>query len=211
MSEASSTVRTMSKPSYEIPGLRELHQEMRRVKVDRCSFSYRDGRAQVTVAFLVDEAPYALLIVVRGPRTYCFELKVHPGYRVDAMLGEHYGPLKDALGIISSYTSTERWKPRSFFDRLGENTPTRLPPNTPPVPPELITQVRRDVDEASKVYFVGWIMHGRGSGKHVTAANLDKTRRLLSPKFADRCARSNMSSVWSDDPARKREIVPPPA
>lgn len=195
-------------PSFEVPGLRQLHHLMRRVRVDRCSYAYRDGRAEVTVAFLTDERPYALLIVVRGPTTHCFERQVHPGYRIDPFLGEHFGPLKEALGISGS-TGAEPWGPIPFFTKLGANVPLTLSPHTPPPPPELIAQCRRDVDEADKIYFVGWKIHTRESGRHVTAENLEKTRRLLHSTFAEHCERSNISSVWTDDPARSRRVVAP--
>lgn len=179
---------------------------MREDGVDRTIFSYRNNQARLDVVFLVDETPYVLLIGARGVIPYSFELPVLPGYRVPLLFNEHLKPLMDALGVRPNPDSPFRTS--LFLEDLNRHIPATV--NARDLPTDLL--VRRasasDVEEADKVYFVGWVAHS--DGRRVSPQNLDKTRRILGAATADRCRRSNVSTRWSAVSAERSTIGPIP-
>jgi hypothetical protein len=189
-------------PTKALGALRLLHQRMREEGVDRTTFSYRNNRARLDVVFLIDETPYVLLIGVRGETPYSFELPVLPGYRVPLLFNEHLKPLMDALGVRPNPDSPFRTS--LFLDDLDRHIPDYV--NARDLPTDLLSRraAASDVEEADKVYFVGWVAHG--DGRRVSAQNLDKTHRILGAATAERCRRSNVSSRWSAIPGERSTI-----
>lgn len=61
-----------------------------------------------------------------------------------------------------------------------------------------MVRVVRDVEDAEKVHFVRFIPHARDGKRHVTDANLAKTRRLRGQHVHDWCKRNNVSTGWTD-------------
>ncbi|MCS7465006.1 DUF6037 family protein [Paenibacillus doosanensis] len=57
---------------------------------------------------------------------------------------------------------------------------------------------RKDVEEADKIYFMGWL-DKTISGNKATPNNLEKTRLLLGQDAYVRCKAKNVSSRWTDD------------
>lgn len=195
-----------SQPMKVLRAFRTLHQRMREEDVDRTTFSYRNNRARLDVVFLVDETPYVLLIGVRGEIPYSFELPVLPGYRVPLLFNEHLKPLMDALGVRPNPDSPFRTS--LFLEDLNGHIPDSV--NARDLPTDLLSRrvTASDVEEADKIYFVGWVAHS--DGRHVGPQNLDKTRRILGAATADRCRRSNVSSRWSAVAAEHSTIGPIP-
>lgn len=187
----------------ELPALRVLHQAMRSEHVDRTSFSYRNNQAQLDIVFIVDEAPFVLLIGARSRSPHSFELPVLPGYRVPLLFNEHLRPLMDALGIQASPAS--RFKTSLFLKDLNAHVPSA--PRGGDLPTDLLAgrAAAADVEERDKVYFVGWVAHN--DGRSVTDANLDKTRRILGAATMNRCRLSNISSRWSALPSDRHPIT----
>ncbi|QIM16033.1 rloe protein [Leucobacter insecticola] len=190
----------------ELPALRLLHQRMRQESVDRTTFSYRNNRARLDVVFLVDENPYVLLIGARSEAPYSFELPVLPGYRVPLLFNERLKPLMDALGVRPNPDSPFRTS--LFLKDLNEHIPDFV--NARDLPTDMLSRriAASNVEEADKIYFVGWIAHN--DGRNVSPKNLDKTRRILGAATADRCQRSNVSTRWSAVAADRSAIGPVP-
>lgn len=72
-------------------------------------------------------------------------------------------------------------------------------------------RVVRDVEEAHKVHFIRFIPHARDGKRHVTEANLAKTRRLRGQHVHDWCKRNNVSTGWTDVPpvnSTKQDALP---
>lgn len=195
-----------SQPTKALSALRLLHQRMREEGVDRTTFSYRNNRARLDVVFLFDETPYVLLIGVRGEIPYSFELPVLPGYRVPLLFNEHLKPLMDALGVRPNPDSP--FKTSLFLEDLNRHIPDTV--NARDLPTDILARrgTASDVEEADKIYFVGWVAHS--DGRHVSPRNLDKTRRILGTATADRCRRSNVSTRWSAVAAERSVIGPIP-
>src|SRR5699024_6151958 len=59
-----------------------------------------------------------------------------------------------------------------------------------------IIRYNRDIEQADKVYFCGWIYHTTKSNAQPT--NLEKTRLLMGEAAYKRCCERNISSKWTD-------------
>lgn len=56
----------------------------------------------------------------------------------------------------------------------------------------------RDVEDADKVHFVRFVPHARDGKRHVTEANLAKTRKFMGQHIHDWCQRNNVSTGWTN-------------
>lgn len=61
-----------------------------------------------------------------------------------------------------------------------------------------MVRVVRDMEDGEKVHFVRFIPHARDGQRHVTEANLAKTRKLMGQAAHDWCQRNNVSTGWTD-------------
>lgn len=199
---ATASVGTPSGPTFALTRLRALHRDMRSKRLDRSTFSYRNNRVSVEIVFLIDEHPYALLFGVRGARPYSFELPVYPGYRVPLRFDRHLRPLLDALGV--TWNPASPFSTKLFLQDLNSHIPSYSAARDLPTDLLASRSAAVDIEEADKVYFVGWIAHN--NGRSVSTANLEKTRRLLGGRIAERCERSNVSSRWSALTRDRRRI-----
>lgn len=60
-----------------------------------------------------------------------------------------------------------------------------------------IASISRDVEDAHKIYFLGWLSHdGLRSGP--SPDNLAKTKRICGRATYDTCLRHHISSRWTD-------------
>ena len=71
-----------------------------------------------------------------------------------------------------------------------------------------IAYYKRNVPEADKIFFRGW-MHHRADGK--TVRNVEKTRMMMGDQIADFCEKNNISSMWSDKQRDAKPFQPPPS
>ncbi|MDK8283237.1 DUF6037 family protein [Actinotignum sp. GS-2025f] len=165
------------------------------------------------------QPPYKLLIAThKTPIPWCHIYEVEEIAKgvlaTETYLGDDYGPLLQALGI-GGHGGTVKL-PIGNIVKAASNAAARqnvrewVPPQN--IPPSL----RRNVEESEKIYFYGWLDHQtENAGRHVTAANLDKTARLLGLDIARFCKTNNISSRWTDRPspasreANKQRPLPP--
>jgi hypothetical protein len=136
--------------------------------------------------------------------TYAFEVEVSQDCFVTPYLGRHYGRLLDALGVEKGENP---FRTVNFFRELDSYVPNR-PPHRVFTRPDLVARTRGDVEEADKVYFVGWVAHG--DDRHVTSENLRKTFNLLGADAANSCRRNNVSSRWAAVHSQARQVTSPP-
>jgi hypothetical protein len=183
-----------------LTGLKSLFKSMRRQDLERVRFQYIHGRVAFDVFFFIDEDPFCLLF---GAVMFnvAFELAVRPGFEVDPHLPpEAYGALCKALGL--RYDPQNPFSVKAFLTQFNAQIPSEIGPNT--VRPEQILQYRRDVEEVEKIYFFQW-RDNSVRGENVTPENLLKTRRILGISAYEVCKRRNISSCWTDDPAKRRD------
>ncbi|KQQ18752.1 hypothetical protein ASF48_17695 [Rathayibacter sp. Leaf299] len=187
-----------------LPRLRTLHAQMRAAGETRCRFTWptrRHGR-EFSVVFLTDLRPMVLLFGLCGGQL-AFEFDVDADYSFRPFLGEKYSALLDALGLRPD--REDPFRPSAFFQDFADVIPVALA-STRPVTPRDVPRTRQ-IEDAEKIYFIGWRYHGAGS--HVSFANLEKTRVLLGEEFHHRCRDGNISSCWSDDPHADHPAQPP--
>ncbi len=182
----------------KLDGLVPLYKDMRAKQLERIRFDYRHGRVSFDVYFFVDGSPYLLLFGARGYNV-AFEVTVERGFEINPrMSGDDYKALCAALGL--EYDPEHPFSPKAFFETFSGHIPASVPANHS-VRPQDVVRFRRDVEEASKVYFCGW-RDNTVRGDNVTEKNLLKTRELLGQKAYERCKAKNISSCWTDDPKK---------
>lgn len=189
-----------------LDGLRNLYNSMRAQGISRYRFNYQRGPASFDVMFLIDESPFALLFGAKG-HTLSFEFKVQAGFRVvDPQLDKpDYATLCSILGL--QYDPNNKFSPGGFLRDFNNHIPAHANP-THKAEPHDIARVRRNVEDAHKIYFCGW-RDNKPRGERVTPQNLEKTLQLLGPKTAASCAKKNVSSCWTDIPGGKVEVTDP--
>ncbi len=117
------------------------------------------------------------------------------GFLIDSTMShEKYSELCRILGL--QYDPTNKFKPMYFFSEFNKNIPQKADRKNIPKPHE-IAGYRKDVEEADKIYFMGWLDNTTNDNK-VTRKNLEKTRLLLGNDAYKRCNAKNVSSRWND-------------
>ncbi|CAH0445696.1 hypothetical protein LMG10661_01881 [Ralstonia syzygii subsp. syzygii] len=188
-----------------VEGLRQLHKSMRALDLDRYRFRYRHGRAEFDVFFFADGSPYKLLFGARG-HAFAFEFDVQSGYRVIPQLSkDDYKTLCRVLGL--TYDPNNPFSVKGFLSDFSSHVPGeatiagRVSPND-------LGPYRPHVDEADKVYFIGWLNH-HGQKTDVSEANLAKTRELLGVRAYQTCKTRRISSRWTNDAGKATDYYPP--
>mgnify|MGYP006273080993 FL=1 len=97
--------------------------------------------------------------------------------------------------------------PRFFFVQFNKNVPNVASINVKAEPHE-IAQYRKVAEEKDKIYFLGWRNNDVREEK-VSETNLAKTKDLLGKKAYARCSSKNISSCWTDDPAKAKTVQLP--
>lgn len=186
--------------------LKLLYRSMRSQKIDRYKFEYLHGRVTFSVFFFIDESPFVLLFGAKE-HNFSFELKVHRGFNVEPHLDNAtYKQLCEALEL--RYDPDNPFSPSSFLTDFNHHIPPVAYPLHKAKPHEII-QYRRNVEEVDKIWFCGW-RDNVIRNQSVTPENLNKTRVLLGERAFQRCRQKNISSCWTDDPARATEVILPP-
>ena len=182
-----------------------IARQMRALGMTRASFRYETRHAQLEVAYVLDVEPNVLLIGITGRNPFAFEVAIDHQCRVKPFLSpDDYHALLDALGVERD--PDHPFSIRGFFDYLDQCVPSRPDPGGAP-DPDFIAQFWNDVEDADKVYFVGWRHNPPGS--HVTGDNLAKTQRLIGQGARESCARLNISSCWTADRNDKNPVTHP--
>lgn len=118
-------------------------------------------------------------------------------YEIDAYLGDTYAPLAEALGTGAG--SGQPLRSSDFLREIDAKLPHTVTAGDKATPADVV-RVVRDVEDADKVHFVRFIPHARDGQRHVTEANLAKTRKLMGQHIHDWCQRNNVSTGWTDVP-----------
>lgn len=130
-------------------------------------------------------------------------------YDVNPYLGTDYGDFRAALGIPEGQPGAPRWSPETIFESLEQQIPhLRLHTYN-------IEQARqfidpRTVEEAAKIYFMGWMAWGPGQGP--SAKNLAKSELLLGsqvPNIRQISIDTNASTAWTADPTKAKGFYLP--
>ncbi|NEN83073.1 DUF6037 family protein [Paenibacillus elgii] len=187
----------------KLDGIISLYNDMRQLSLKRYRFGFRYNNVAFDVFFFIDESPYKLMFGVKAENFY-FEVDVKKGFVIDSTLShEKYSELCRILGL--QYDPINKFKPIYFFSEFNKNIPQKADRKNTPKPHE-IAGYRKDVEEADKIYFMGWL-DNTTNDKKVTPKNLEKTRLLLGKDAYKRCNAKNVSSRWTDDIKKAQEVT----
>jgi hypothetical protein len=174
-------------------------------EIDRYRFGYANGKAAFDVFFFIDEIPFILLFGVKGDN-YCFEIEILKGFQINLPLcKEIYTNLCRILGL--KYDPSNRFSPKDFFEQFNTFIPS-IANKTSEAKPHEFAKYYPHIEEANKVYFLGW-RDNKIRGEKVTPENLLKTRKLLGSKVSEMSLSKNISSCWTDDPAKTKMFFLP--
>ena len=114
-----------------------------------------------------------------------------------------FDSLLDALGLTGR--TGRPWPASQLLDAADYGAISARPRAWIP-PQDLPQAARTGIEEEHKTSLFGWTDHvAHPRTGHVTAQNLDKTRRLLGKDIAQHCKTHDISSCWTtpDDPRAK--------
>lgn len=189
----------------KLDGLVGLYRSMKKQEIDRYRFEYRHGRALFDVFFFIDESPFILLFGAKG-EAFSFEVEVGVGFNINPTLDR--GTYKELCCILGlKYDPNNPFSPKGFFAQFNKHVPHTASINNK-VEPHQIAQYRSIAEEEDKIYFIGWRNNGL-RGERVSETNLAKTKCLLGQKAYERCKSKNISSCWTDDPAKAKKVLVP--
>ncbi|HPL66620.1 MAG TPA: DUF6037 family protein [Smithellaceae bacterium] len=189
----------------KLDGLKPLYRSMKDQEIDRYRFGYTNGKASFDVFFFIDESPFILLFGVKGDKL-SFEIEIFPGFQINLPLcKETYNNLCMILGL--KYDPSNRFSPKDFFSQFNISIPSTAN-KTSEAKPHEFAKYYPHLEEANKVYFLGW-RDNQTRNEHVTTENLLKTRKLLGVKVSEMSLSKNFSSCWTDDPAKAKKFFLP--
>jgi hypothetical protein len=178
---------------------------MRSQNIERYKFQYKNGKALFDILFFIDESPFILLFGVKS-ENFSFELEVKNGFIISTKLDNlTYKELCRVLGL--TYNPNSVFKPEDFFVDFNRKIPATANTNNQPAPHD-IAPYRSVAEDSDKIYFTRWLDNNT-TNNHVTEKNLEKTKTLLGQKAYETCKRKNISSCWTDDPTKRRQITNP--
>lgn len=179
--------------AMKLEQLAHLHSDMKAQVITKTKFEFRFRNLLFSVIYIAEQFPHELLFGCRA-HTLFFVVEVSRDFTISTYLGDSYRALLDALGLEPNQNN--RFSPNVFFEEFKVAIPqTTSPANVPTVTD--IASNRRDVEDADKIYFLGWLPHD-GVRSRPSAANLAKTKRICGPATYDLCLRNHISSRWTD-------------
>ncbi|WP_434031670.1 DUF6037 family protein [[Pseudomonas] boreopolis] len=173
-----------------MPGLARLHAAMRAARIERVRFRIEHNHLSFEGVFLTDVQPWEFALACVG-RNLVLLFHVNRRYEIDAYLGDTYAPLAEALGTGAG--SGQPLRSSDFLREIDAKLPHTVTAGDKATPADVV-RVVRDVEDADKVHFVRFIPHARDGQRHVTEANLAKTRKLMGQHIHDWCQRNNVST-----------------
>jgi hypothetical protein len=174
--------------------LKSLYIEMKEANEDRQQFEFEYNGVLADVFLFIDQQPFIMAFGIKLTQTY-FEVPVKPGFIVNGYLD------KELLDIIIEefhieYNPNHKYSPLDFLQAVNKQIPQTLK-ETRPVTPRNIAHYHRNVEDADKLYFCGFLDNSKARNK-VTNENLIKTRLLMGEEAYQRCKRENLSTKWTD-------------
>jgi len=181
----------------KLENLELLHRNMKAQDLTKTAFDFQFRDLNFAVIYLAEVFPHELLIGCRAHNLFLV-VEVSEAFEISTYLGYHYAELARALGL--RYDPENPFKSSVFFEALRQAIPpTTTPANTPSMTD--IARHSRDVEDADKVYFLGWINHD-GKQSKPSQENLAKTKRICGQEAYEICLRYHISSRWTDEADR---------
>lgn len=184
----------------KLDNLRHLYYEMLKEKSTRQEFDFEYNGVNADVFFFIDKKPFILAFGIKLTQAY-FELEVKPGFEVETLFSHKiYDLITKEFHI--NYDPNHKYSPFDFLRYVNDKIPHHIK-ETRAAEPRLIAHYHRDIEEADKIYFCGFINH-RAEGRHVSSENLRKTRLLMGEDAYQRCLAENISTKWTNEIGKDR-------
>lgn len=193
----------------KLTNINQLYNEMKENKQPRQQFQIEYNHVLADVFFFIDQTPFVLAFGIVATQAY-FELQVSTGFQVIPVFDkEIYDLIIREFHI--RYDPNHKFRPLDFLEAINRKLPQHVSA-TKSVEPRHIAKYHRDIDEAEKIYFCGFISQ-RKFGRNVSQKNLNKTRTLMGEAAYQRCLKEKISTKWTDEKGADRyrqwkEIAP---
>ncbi len=183
--------------AMKLESLSQLYNNMKAQGLTKTKFDFRFRTLLFSVIYVAEQFPHELLFGCRTSNLF-FVVRVSKNFEVSTHLGENYSVLVKALGLHSDPSNP--FSPNVLFEGLKAAIPlTTTAANTPNIVE--IASLSRDVENADKIYFIGWLNHDGISSKP-SLENLAKTKRICGQVAYETCIQHHISSRWTDDIGR---------
>lgn len=187
-------------------GLEPLYRSMRQQNMGRAKFYYQLNHLRFECLFFTDTKPFELVMGCLGNNFAIF---------VDVLQGFEIKPFIEPPGtfhalcqaLFQGTGSAHRFSATDFFAEFNRHIPQTTAPQHAPTAQDAV-RYYPNTEEADKLHFCGWLDNTLRSNR-VSSANLAKTRRIFGQNAHDFCQRRNLSTRWTDDPARAQAFALP--
>ncbi len=174
--------------------LHNLEKIMRDNDIERYRFEYTHNGHRFDTIFLIDQNPFKLWLgAIRGDFVLGFDVSPND-FSINAYIdGDNYSSLCSFLGL--EYQKGKPFSSSAFLTDFDDSIPrvvANFNPRNIPRPRDMVIY-HRDVEEADKIYFYGWLDNNKSS-KHVSQENLEKTFNLLGARVHEFCRNYNYST-----------------
>lgn len=178
----------------KLTNLKQLYGEMKTTQQTRQQFQITYNSVVADVFFFIDKTPFILAFGIVATQAY-FELQVTTGFNVVSLFdNETYDLIIKEFHI--QYKPDHKFRPSDFLEAINLKLPKHVS-ETKPVEPKHIAKYHRDIEEADKIYFCGFINQSK-FGRHVSSQNLYKTHVLMGEEAYRRCLLEGISTKWTD-------------
>lgn len=183
-----------------LDGLQELCRSMARQDIGRYKFRYQVNQLIFECIFFRDIQPFELIMGCLNHDRLTLLFEVKPGFKVIPFI-ECKQTLSTLIEALKTSGDTQhKFSLTEFLREFDKHIPHQAQPRNVATPRDVVRHYPQ-IEEALKIHFYGW-RDNTIQNDHVTAFNLDKTRRLLGQEVYEFCKRHNISSKWTYDENR---------
>lgn len=144
------------KGCYYFPEIAPLYRTMRASDVDIDRFSFAFAGAKFDVVFAINRKPFELMFGCVGHGKCNFILTMEKGYMLSPISDEVFETLCRVLHL--SYRG-DRFTSYKFLQHVASKVPQKYSGHK--IQPHEVAQVRNDIPDKEKFYFVRWYPHIR--------------------------------------------------
>lgn len=180
--------------------LKQLYISMRENEIDSQKFQISHNGIDFECVFSLREEPFSLSFTSLGIHRVFVLFYVRKGFDLDPNLSSsEYSKL--ARLFRNNNDSFVKFQPSVFLKEISNSFPSVATLNNRATPQDTIRH-RRDIEDADKIYFIGWTHH---TGKTYKEENLRKTILAFGQEAGNYQIRNNASSKWSDIPNNRND------
>lgn len=185
--------------------LEQLHNNMKSQGIQKVKFDFTFRTLSFSVIYIAESFPHELLFGCRGHNLF-FVVDVPRDFTILTHLKDAFQPLCDALEL--KFDPKNPFSANVFFHAFKDVIPITASPSNVPTITDIASN-RKDVEEAHKIHFCGWIHHD-GISSNATPSNLAKTKRICGEATYNCCSDHNISSKWTDNKELAQKYHEPP-